>query len=158
MPQTSLTSPRNSTEMESHSRVKQITKMNIRCLIRRLASLVLLSVAITSLPAVTAEKSLPNIVIVVLDDAGFSDYSFLGSRIQTPTIDALAANGLTLTNFMCNRAALPHARTAHRSRSTQCRAWFSHCAGTRRADYRALSRVSRPRFDNLSRGAQRRRL
>ena len=119
MPQTSLTNPRNSTEMESHSRVKQITKMNIRCLIRRLASLVLLSVAITSLPAVTAEKSLPNIVIVVLDDAGFSDYSFLGSRIQTPTIDALAANGLTLTNFYvqprCSptRAALLTGRDPH---------------------------------------------
>ena len=83
MPQTSLTNPRNITEMESPSRVKQITKMNIRCLIRRLANLVMLSVAITSLPAVTAEKSPPNIVIVVLDDAGFSDYSFLGSRIQT---------------------------------------------------------------------------
>ena len=119
MPQTSLTNPRNSAEMESHSRVKKITKMNIRCLTRRLASLVLLSVAITSLPAVTAEKSLPNIIIVVLDDAGFSDYSFLGSRIQTPTIDALATNGLTLTNFYvqprCSptRAALLTGRDPH---------------------------------------------
>ena len=105
--------------MESRSRVKQITKMNIRCLIRRFANLVMLSVAITSLPAVTAEKSPPNIVIVVLDDAGFSDYSFLGSRIQTTTIDALAENGLTLTNFYvqprCSptRAALLTGRDPH---------------------------------------------
>ena len=55
--------------------------------------------AFASLPVMAEEKSPPNIIIVVLDDAGFSDYSFLGSRIQTPTIDALAANGLTLTNF-----------------------------------------------------------
>ena len=43
----------------------------MRCLIRRFANLAMLSVAITSLPAVTAEKWPPNIVIVVLDDAGF---------------------------------------------------------------------------------------
>ena len=119
MPETSLTNLRNSAEMESHSRVKKITKMNIRCLTRPLASLVLFSVAITSLPVMAEEKSPPNIVIVVLDDAGFSDYSFLGSRIQTPTIDALAANGLTLTNFYvqprCSptRAALLTGRNPH---------------------------------------------
>ena len=56
---------------------------------------------------------------MVLDDAGFSDYSFLGSRIQTPTIDALATNGLTLTNFYvqprCSptRAALLTGRDPH---------------------------------------------
>lgn len=105
--------------MESYSRVKQIEKVNVRCLIRRFASLVVLFVTIASLPAMAEGKSPPNIVIVVLDDAGFSDYSFLGSRIQTPAIDALAANGLTLTNFYvqprCSptRAALLTGRDPH---------------------------------------------
>ena len=105
--------------MESYRRVDQNTKVNMYSLIRRLAKLVVLFAAIATTPAMAEEKSPPNIVIVVLDDAGFSDYSFLGSRIQTPTIDALAANGLTLTNFYvqprCSptRAALLTGRDPH---------------------------------------------
>ena len=55
----------------------------------------------------------PNIVIVVLDDVGFSDFGCYGSPIKTPTIDALAARGLRYTGFhttaMCSttRAARP---------------------------------------------------
>ena len=105
--------------MESYRRVDQNTKVNMCSLIHRLAKLVVLFAAIATPPAMAEEKSPPNIVIVVLDDAGFSDYSFLGSRIQTPTIDALAANGLTLTNFYvqprCSptRAALLTGRDPH---------------------------------------------
>ncbi len=93
--------------------------MNMHSLMGRLARLVMLLAGIAMSPAMAEEKSPPNIVIVVLDDAGFSDYSFLGSRIQTPTIDTLAANGLTLTNFYvqprCSptRAALLTGRDPH---------------------------------------------
>ena len=93
--------------------------MNLHGLIRRLTSLTLLFACAALVPAIAEEKSSPNIVIIVLDDAGFSDYSFLGSRIQTPTIDTLAANGLTLTNFYvqprCSptRAALLTGRDPH---------------------------------------------
>ena len=93
--------------------------MNLHGLLRRLTSLTLLFACAALAPAIAEEKSSPNIVIIVLDDAGFSDYSFLGSRIQTPTIDALAANGLTLTNFYvqprCSptRAALLTGRDPH---------------------------------------------
>jgi arylsulfatase len=41
----------------------------------------------------------PNIVIVLADDMGFSDVGTYGGEIQTPNIDALAANGLRFTNF-----------------------------------------------------------
>ena len=73
--------------------------MNMRCLISRLASLALLLMSLTVLPALAEEKSPPNIIVILLDDAGFSDYSFLGAAIQTPTIDALAASGITISNF-----------------------------------------------------------
>ncbi len=73
--------------------------MNLHYLIGRLPFFLMLPVVIATLPVMAEEKSPPNVVVIVLDDAGFSDYSFLGSRIQTPTIDALAENGLTLTNF-----------------------------------------------------------
>lgn len=41
----------------------------------------------------------PNIVVVVLDDTGWSDFGCFGSEIHTPTIDALAAAGTRFNNF-----------------------------------------------------------
>ena len=41
----------------------------------------------------------PNIVFVLLDDAGFSDLGAYGSEIQTPHIDQIAKTGVRFTNF-----------------------------------------------------------
>ena len=41
----------------------------------------------------------PNIVIVLADDMGYSDLGCYGSEIETPHLDALAANGLRFTQF-----------------------------------------------------------
>jgi arylsulfatase len=41
----------------------------------------------------------PNIVILLADDMGFSDLGCYGGEIQTPNLDALAANGLRFTQF-----------------------------------------------------------
>src|SRR4029453_2336084 len=41
----------------------------------------------------------PNVVLVVLDDVGFAQLGCFGSDIETPTFDALAANGLRYSNF-----------------------------------------------------------
>jgi arylsulfatase len=41
----------------------------------------------------------PNIVLIVADDLGYSDIGSFGSEIRTPSLDALAAQGLKLTNF-----------------------------------------------------------
>jgi arylsulfatase A-like enzyme len=41
----------------------------------------------------------PNIVVIVLDDVGFSDLGAFGSEIRTPAIDALAARGLRYNHF-----------------------------------------------------------
>lgn len=41
----------------------------------------------------------PNIVLIISDDQSWTDYSFMGhEHIQTPRIDQLAAEGLTITN------------------------------------------------------------
>jgi arylsulfatase A-like enzyme len=61
----------------------------------------------------------PNVVVVLLDDAGFGQFGCFGSDIDTPNIDALAANGLQFTNFhvtpLCSptRAALLTGRSQH---------------------------------------------
>ena len=48
----------------------------------------------------SAEVSkLPNIVIVIADDMGFSDLGCYGGEIATPNLDQLAANGLRFTQF-----------------------------------------------------------
>lgn len=41
----------------------------------------------------------PNIVFVLIDDAGFSDLGSYGSEIATPTLDAIAREGVRFTNF-----------------------------------------------------------
>ena len=67
----------------------------------------------------TTPDGSPNVLIVVFDDVGFSDFGCYGSPISTPTIDRLADNGLRYTGFhttaMCSttRAALLTGRNHH---------------------------------------------
>jgi len=62
----------------------------------------------------------PNIVIFMTDDAGFSNSSTFGGPINTPTLDRLAASGISYNEFhttaMCSptRAALLTGRNHHR--------------------------------------------
>jgi len=61
----------------------------------------------------------PNILVVLFDDVGFSDFGCYGSPIRTPSIDRLAAQGLRMAGFhttaMCSttRAALLTGRNHH---------------------------------------------
>ena len=41
----------------------------------------------------------PNILLIVVDDMGYSDPSAFGGEIATPNIDSLAARGVRFTNF-----------------------------------------------------------
>lgn len=43
--------------------------------------------------------SRPNILLIVADDIGYSDVGAFGAEISTPNIDALAAEGVMLTQF-----------------------------------------------------------
>lgn len=61
----------------------------------------------------------PNVVVILLDDVGFSDLGCYGSEIPTPALDGLARDGLAYSEFhvtaMCSptRAALLTGRNAH---------------------------------------------
>lgn len=81
-----------------------------------MAAMTMSATALTA-PAFAAQAR-PNIVLIVLDDVGFSDLGAFGSEIRTPNIDALAANGLRYNRFdtkaICSptRAALLTARNS----------------------------------------------
>ncbi|KAJ9623339.1 hypothetical protein H2204_011245 [Knufia peltigerae] len=59
--------------------------------------------------ATAEERRRPNFLIIVADDLGFSDCSCFGSEIQTPNVDALAAEatGLRFTSFHVAAACSP---------------------------------------------------
>ena len=54
-----------------------------------------------------AATNKPNIILVMVDDLGYSDFGAYGSEIQTPTIDKLAAEGLRLREFYNNSICAP---------------------------------------------------
>lgn len=41
----------------------------------------------------------PNIIVILVDDMGFSDLGCYGSEIETPNLDQLAGNGVRFSNF-----------------------------------------------------------
>jgi arylsulfatase len=43
--------------------------------------------------------SAPNVLLILVDDMGYSDLGCFGSEIETPNIDSLAAKGLIFTQF-----------------------------------------------------------
>jgi arylsulfatase len=48
----------------------------------------------------SAELSkVPNVIIILADDLGYSDIGCYGSEIRTPHLDGLAKNGLRFTQF-----------------------------------------------------------
>ena len=55
----------------------------------------------TSLAAADARdtRNRPNILLIMADDLGFADIGCYGSEIETPNLDALAADGLRFTQF-----------------------------------------------------------
>lgn len=73
----------------------------------RLATAAVLMAGTAMTPAVTPAfaksgaptAARPNIVLIVLDDVGFSDLGAFGSEIRTPNIDALAEKGLRYNRF-----------------------------------------------------------
>src|SRR5438270_8703817 len=90
----------------------------------RLQSLVLGALAIV-LPlgqALAATPAKPNIIVILVDDMGFSDIGCYGSEIPTPNLDKLAANGLRFTQFYNTARCCP-------TRAALLTGLYSHQAG-----------------------------
>ncbi|HXS12631.1 MAG TPA: arylsulfatase [Acidobacteriaceae bacterium] len=67
----------------------------------------------------TAPKGAPNVLLILLDDAGYGQTATFGGMIPTPTLDSLAQQGLRYTRFhvtaLCSptRSALMTGRNHH---------------------------------------------
>ena len=55
--------------------------------------------ALIAFPALLQAAERPNIIVILSDDMGFTDIGCYGSEIETPALDALAANGMKFTQF-----------------------------------------------------------
>ncbi|WP_343744345.1 arylsulfatase [Chitinophaga sp.] len=54
-----------------------------------------------------AQKQQPNIILIMVDDMGYSDIAPYGGEIQTPNLSRLAAEGLRLQEFYNNSICAP---------------------------------------------------
>ena len=73
--------------------------------------LICVACAADTAPEPTADRTTraarPNILLVLVDDMGFSDLGAFGSEIRTPNLDGLAMSGLRLTNFHTTPVCAP---------------------------------------------------
>jgi len=70
----------------------------------------LISCAFSTAPTLAQQKigkQQPNIIVVLVDDMGYSDLGCYGSEIQTPHIDALARSGMIMNNFYNDARCCP---------------------------------------------------
>jgi arylsulfatase A-like enzyme len=73
-------------------------------------------------PVAALAMDRPNIVVIMVDDMGFSDIGPYGSEIPTPNLDALAAGGVSFSQFYNTGRCCP-------TRASLLSGLYSHQAG-----------------------------
>ncbi len=75
--------------------------------------IILIFIAASPLKGQTKANKLPNIIIILADDLGYGDLSYLGSKdIHTPHIDKLAHDGMQMVNFYANSTVCSPSRAS----------------------------------------------
>lgn len=65
-----------------------------------------------ALSSIAAPAGKPNIIVVLIDDMGWSDLSCYGGEAPTPAIDRMAKEGIRFTNFYSNAPICSPSRVA----------------------------------------------
>ncbi len=115
---------------------RSITDTGLSCPIA-MRILVFLLLILGALPA-RCETNPPNLVIILADDLGFSDLGCYGSRIQTPHLDQLAAEGLRYTQFYNTGRCWP-------TRTALMTGYYYEQVQPKSRSFRALPAYLRPR-------------
>src|SRR5215217_585733 len=66
----------------------------------------------TAIAADAPAASPPNVVLIFCDDLGYGDLSCYGSKIRTPNLDRMAADGMRFTDFYVAQAVCSASRAA----------------------------------------------
>jgi hypothetical protein len=74
-------------------------------------------------------KGAPNIVLILLDDVGFGQFSVFGGGVPSPNLEKLAAQGLRYNRFHTTALCSPTRRLAHRSQPPRDRERGHHRGG-----------------------------
>ena len=85
-------------------------------------------VALIAVSELAIADDRPNLVIIMVDDMGFSDIGCYGAEIETPHLDALAADGLRFTQFYNTGRCCP-TRAALLTGLHQHQAGIGHMSG-----------------------------
>ncbi len=76
-----------------------------RNFVQRILFLTILFLSIGAMTASAAQQ--PNIVLILADDLGFTDIAPYGSEISTPSLAALANEGVRFTNYHTAASCAP---------------------------------------------------
>src|SRR3982750_3279114 len=72
-----------------------------------------LALSASARPALAAPPKQPNVVIILTDDQGYADLGCYGStRIRTPRVDRMAAEGIRFTDFYAAASVCTPSRAA----------------------------------------------
>ena len=94
----------------------------------RIITLILATILCLGCSNDAAKDDRPNILLILVDDMGFSDLGCYGGEIHTPNIDALAHQGLRFTNFYNTGRCCP-------TRASLLTGLYPHQAGVGRMVY-----------------------
>jgi arylsulfatase A-like enzyme len=82
-----------------------------RALLRAIAAIAVVFAHAAPTPAAKtspADPRPPNVIVILADDAGYGDYSFVGNtNLSTPAIDSLARDGAVLSQFFVQPVCSP---------------------------------------------------
>ncbi|MCH2026694.1 MAG: sulfatase-like hydrolase/transferase, partial [Verrucomicrobiales bacterium] len=53
----------------------------------------------TALSEAEPDRTRPNIILIMVDDMGYSDIGCYGGEVKTPNLDKIAKDGLRFTQF-----------------------------------------------------------
>ena len=69
-----------------------------------------------------AQQERPNVIVIIADDMGYSDISPFGGEIPTPNLQAMAEQGMRMSQYYTSPMSAPAPSWARSAFSWTCRA------------------------------------